>query len=658
MAELKELYEQDSLKKTLLLTDGEVELTDENVVSEEFSIEQVLCDEKQLRIGTCNAATLKMKIHNGINSLKNRGLVVSQFVEGTDVEQKLGTFYVYSDKPTADRTYRDIVAYDRMQYILNEDVKEWYDAVEFPCTLKDFRNSFFTYMETVQEEVELINDNMIVEKTIEAEEISGKMVVEAICALNGCFGQMGYDDVFRYIFLQSGGIYPSTDLYPDEDLYPGQGDDEKYECYYISCNYEEYNVRPIESLQIRNEGDDIGTVVGNVGGNAYILEDNFLLYGKTPEILDDVAKKLFSVIKDIKSFTPYECVCRGNPARTIGTPIIMHTKDKEITSFILQRTITGVQALQDTYVAKGNEYYDKKVNGSNKSTILLKKRINKLTRTVDETKSEIERVETTLTDNYPTTTTMNSAINQSASTITLSVSRTYETKKEAETQYNALSTSVRQTAESINLKADKKGLIGLINVSSESVKISASKLELEGYATFTDINNAGFLTDDDLGPNGNTIINGGRIDTVSLFSRDITATKLKLTGESSLQLGASDVNEKQYIYLVGQNSGTVYETGLYPSRFYTLGNNGYSMNITPQAIAFGTSKGTALNINTDEDGVVWYSAGASHEFVGNVIAHSNLGFIDNGKYIDIVKTLKNARDSALIKLVDFGGNVI
>lgn len=676
MAELKELYEQDSLKKTLLLTDGEVELTDKNIISEEFSIEQVICDENQLKIGTCNAATLKMKIYNNVVPLKNRGLEVSQTIEGSDEIQKLGKFYIYSDKPTADRNYRDIIAYDRMHYIMNKDVKEWYENVKFPCKLKNFRDSFFSYMETQQEAIVLVNDEMTVEKTIDTEEISGRMVIEAICAINGCFGQIGYDGIFHYVRLQT-GLFPDVGLFPGNDVYPGQSANKKGECNYISCQYEDYTVQQIDCLQIRQEEDDIGVVVGDPSGNTYIMEDNFLLYGKSPDELYDIANNLFSVIKDIRKYQPFECVCKGNPTRTIGTAVTMYSNDKVIETYILKRTIEGVQSLKDTYSAKGNEYYDKKVNGVNKSNIILKKRVNKLIRTVDENKLEISRVETNLVDNYSTTEQMNSAISQSATAITLSVSKTlesystteqmnsaisvsatgiktdvsntYETKDNASSNYDTLSTSINQNANAINLKANKNGIIGEINVSPETIKISANRLELTGIATF--MSELGYVTEDDLGVNGTTVINGGRIDTESLFARAITASNLKLTGSSSLQLGATNIENKQYIYLVGTNNETVYETGLFPSRFYTISDDGYSMNITANTIAFGTSKGNALNISTDVDGVVWYSAGLSHEFMGDMVSHNRLMYIAGNAYHDIIKIIKN--NIILGNLIDY-----
>lgn len=49
----------------------------------------------------------------------------------TDVPFQFGRYKVDSDTPTADRTCRDVVAYDALYDILNADVAAWYNTV-FP----------------------------------------------------------------------------------------------------------------------------------------------------------------------------------------------------------------------------------------------------------------------------------------------------------------------------------------------------------------------------------------------------------------------------------------------------------------------------------------------------------------------------------------------
>ena len=128
--------------------------------------------------------------------------------------------------------------------------------------------------------------------------MSGKEVLSCICEINGCMGHMGRDGKFHYIYLEQEiqGLYPRNDLYPADNLYPrdpkstqiGKG-------FYVSAKYEDYLVRTINKLQIREQKNDIGVIVGS-GSNAYVIEDNFLVYGKGTKELKGIAKNILSKI--------------------------------------------------------------------------------------------------------------------------------------------------------------------------------------------------------------------------------------------------------------------------------------------------------------------------------------------------------------------------
>lgn len=123
--------------------------------------------------------------------------------------------------------------------------------------------------------------------------------------------------------------------------------------------------------------------------------------------------------------------------------------------------------------------------------------ISDVTTTLEEdyaTKTEVQDSIEEAVEDKPTVLEMNSAINASASNLTSSFSATYATKREAQgyaddavsnrptiTQVNS---AISQSAENINLSVSKKvgkdELISSINTSAESVKISTSKLEIDG----------------------------------------------------------------------------------------------------------------------------------------------------------------------------------
>ena len=389
---------------------------------------------------------------------------VSILLAGQDEPYQLGEYKVYSDKPTADRLYKDIVAYDAMYDILNAEVSEWYNSLTFPMTLRQFRDSFCTYVGVEQEEITLINDDMTVEKTIDPGELPGKTVIEAICEINGCFGHIGRNGKLRYVVLEQmiEGLYPADDLYPSDDLYPADpmGTTEVSRSHYISCQYEDFICQHIDKLQIRQEENDIGAISGT-GNNCYIIEDNFLVYGKSAEDLQSIADNVLSVI-GVVWYRPAQVEARGNPCLEVGDGILLHTTRETIYTYILQRTLKGIQALRDSYTAEGEEYRNGQVNGLQKQIIQLKGKSNVLTRTVEETRLELRDVNQNLS----------AQISINAKQILTKVSK------------DNIVSEINQTAESIKIKAERIDLVGIVNADEMVVKyatienLNTTKLEL------------------------------------------------------------------------------------------------------------------------------------------------------------------------------------
>ena len=464
--ENEELFLTDCVPRYLKvkMSDGELDAGD--IKEESLYLEESICSEDSLRFGCCEASILKLSILYTAIPMANKK--IRPYILQEENEFQLGQYKVYSDKPTADRRYRDIIAYDDMYIIINADVSVWYNTilpeVDSAVTLKEFRDSFFSYLDIEQEEVTLVNDDMVVTKTIEPSKLSGKTVITAICEINGCFGHIGRDGRFMYIHLKEmvEGLYPSDTLYPRDDLYPADpmNAENISKSNYISAEYEDFTTERINKLQIRQEENDIGCIYGT-GDNCYIVQDNFLVYGKSAEELQTIAENLYSVISKVW-YRPARVEAKGNPCLEVGDGIKLSTKYAIIHTYILQRTLKGIQALSDTYDAEGDQYQSEDVNSVRDSIIQLKGRTNKLTRTVDETILEMEDIEKNLS----------AQIALNAQQILLKVSK------------DGVISSINQTAEQIKIQAQKIDLVGLVNADELVSKfatittLNATKAEL------------------------------------------------------------------------------------------------------------------------------------------------------------------------------------
>lgn len=492
----KELFLKSYIDKQLKIAadDGSFAATNSDIHFEDFELTESLCSDSELRFGSCEASMVKFQIRNAFIPLAGKWLTVTETLEGnTDVPFQYGRYKVFSDVPTADREYRDIVAYDAMYDILSADVAAWYNALlpnkDSTVTLKQFRESFIAYfdLEEVVPEDGLVNDNMIIEKTIDivtsgetrseteqtsviGETLSGMDVITAICEINGCFGHIGRDGKFHYIYLPQAiqGLYPADDLFPSNTLYPRDPKGVKVggNGTYINVQWEDYDVRSISALQIRQEENDIGLIYGS-GDNVYIIQNNFLVYGKSSEQLDVIAANIYSKIIGITYNPLKSCEAMGNPCLEVGDPIRMFTKFALIETYILERTLKGIQSLRDTYKSNGVERYVENVNSVHQSILQLKGKANILTRTIEETRLEMIDMGEGLSNTISVTAKelrgelkdakegLETQIAVTASGIRADVAKTYETKTDASREYTNIRSSITQNANSITAEVTR-----------------------------------------------------------------------------------------------------------------------------------------------------------------------------------------------------------
>lgn len=604
---------ENSIPKQVVISSGSTVLTNEDLYNQEMELEESLCSEEELRFGCCEASSLKFKISDIFSPMMGKWLSTKMIVN-KDVNSPLsiGRYKVNSDKPSADRRYREIVAYDAMYDIINSSAISWYNTVlpnkDSKVTMRQFRTSFINHFGLEQEEITLANDGMIVEKTIEVGEgteidneteqvsilkessLSGKDVITAICEINGCFGHIGRDGKFHYIYLpqDTGGLYPSGNLFPDHapehlaqsktgHLYPQSPNSYRIDrSKYIECDFENFFTKRITKLQIRNGENEIGKIYP--GGkpsqedNCYIIEDNFLVYGKTDVQLEEIAKNIFEKITDI-TYIPFNCDAIGNPCLEVGDAIRIPTEYSIVESYILNRTIKGIQSLRDVIGASGTEKYKEKVNGVQSSIIQLKGKTNTLVRNVEETRLEMADMGEGLSNAITITAkdirgelqdTANGLSNTITATagevraelqdtkdglesqITLSAG---ELREELKDTKEGLETTISKTASGINetIKDTKEGLETKISKTVKGIEMSVSndktgktaevKLLItdeggtEYEVTADKIDFTGLVSFSNLESPGQTIINGGNIQTESIDSSKINVKTLYVEDE-------------------------------------------------------------------------------------------------------------------------------
>ena len=364
----------------------------EQICAETLSLTENLSSGSNIVWGSCEAAKFVVTVADVDEEIEGREFTATLSIG--DYKMAYGIYVVDSVVKQADRRKRKITAYDRM-IKFDVDVSDWYHAM-YPTddtthTIQELRDSLCEHIGVPQQQTVLINDEMVVGKTISPESLCGRDVLKAICEINGVFGHFDRTGMLTYISLQDTGLYPSDTLYPGDDLYPQSGWAAAEELeYYKTITYEDYLIDGIDRVQVRQEDGDIGAVVGS-GSNAYIVEGNFLAYGLGSVDLTKLAWSIYDSIAG-KTYRPAKIVSYAMPWIEVGDGLRAITTDTEIATFVLTRTMSGIQAMMDTVEAKGTKTQGQSF-GIQNEIIQLKGKTAVIVRNVDEVSAMVTDLE-------------------------------------------------------------------------------------------------------------------------------------------------------------------------------------------------------------------------------------------------------------------------
>lgn len=376
-----DLFLGDAVTKDFIITDGEVEVISDDswavtadatvairnvdLESESFELHQSLNSEMQLRFGSCESAYISFVCHSAwwgdIANLK--GKVLNVYIIPNNHATKIiqiGVFKVQENKLTNDRKARKVTAYDAMYDILNSDVADWYNNVAFmpipiapepSVAMSSFRNFFLAYFGLEAEETTLVNDSIVLHKTINPETLSGADVIKAICEINGVFGMITNEGKFRFVELV-------------EDIREAaQGVTDLAVSNYIDVEYEDYDSKAITGVYIiTNSGSRYRSGSSVTPRNTYTINGNFLIADYKGQDLYALAGRLVTKMVN-RYYQPLTVNALGNPVHEVGDAIKVILKDgTELPTYILERNLRGIQALRDTYTARGEEEASESLN--------------------------------------------------------------------------------------------------------------------------------------------------------------------------------------------------------------------------------------------------------------------------------------------------------
>ena len=250
---------------------------------------------------------------------------------------KVGVFY--AEKPT--RTKRNsykVTAYDTMSK-LDADFSGWLHAnqAQFPKTIWQL-----VQLACQRAGVTLASSSLPINgsysvQAFYADDLTCRQIISWAAEAAGCYAHMNADGKLQ--FLTYTDKRSTVKITPD-----GASNSTAY--YADSLSYEDYTVKAIEKVQIRQSDSDVGVIYpdSTTATNTYAVQGNLLLTTGTEANLKSVVQNLYNVLKNV-TYTPCKVSVPSSSGLACGQ--IVHVKDargREFDTYLMSATISSGKA--------------------------------------------------------------------------------------------------------------------------------------------------------------------------------------------------------------------------------------------------------------------------------------------------------------------------
>ena len=250
---------------------------------------------------------------------------------------KVGVFY--AEKPT--RTKRNsykVTAYDTMSK-LDTDFSGWLHAnqAQFPKTIWQL-----VQLACQRAGVALASSSLPINgsysvQAFYADDLTCRQIISWAAEAAGCYAHMNADGKLQ--FLTYTDKRSTAKITPD-----GASNSTAY--YADSLSYEDYTVKAIEKVQIRQSDSDVGVIYpdSTTATNTYAVQGNLLLTTGTEANLKSVVQNLYNVLKNV-TYTPCKVAVPSSSGLACGQ--IVHIKDargREFDTYLMSATISSGKA--------------------------------------------------------------------------------------------------------------------------------------------------------------------------------------------------------------------------------------------------------------------------------------------------------------------------
>lgn len=293
-----------------------------------FRLTQCVNETQELTFGAVCADMLELTFITGDSDPGlQAGQQITVYRETEDgSREKIGIFI--TEKPTKPTGgSMRLTAYDRVS-LTDRDLTGWLEKLEgWPYTLQEFASMVCDACGVELEESVLPNGAYRIQKFY-ASGVTGRQLLRWVGQLAGRFCRCTPDGKLAFSWYREKPVTVGADG-----------------CYYFQngLSYEDYTVRAIDTVQLRQEETDLGTVYpeGSAGENAYILAGNPLATASTADSLIGIAQTLYEQLQGV-TYTPCKITLPSAAGLGVGDILqVTDPKGKTFCAYIMTKKQSG-----------------------------------------------------------------------------------------------------------------------------------------------------------------------------------------------------------------------------------------------------------------------------------------------------------------------------
>ncbi len=340
------------LRNLIVLPDGSELFSGQGTVNaiQSVTLTQRVNTGTELNLGAACAAMLEATLltPNGGFTVAPGEEVTLYKVDDGGIRTLVGIFTVEKTVRPSKNRYQ-ITAYDRVSW-LDRDLSQWLDSLNgWPYTLKTFAQMVCSACNLTLVNDTLPNENWLIQK-FSAGKITGRKLIQWAGQVCGRFCRATPDGQIEFAW------YTPKDV----TITPGG----EYYYYLDSLDREDYQVAPIDKVQIQASQKDVGAEYGN-GSNAYVITGNFLLASDSHEALAAVAETLYGILRTV-TYTPCKVRMPANLAVQAGDIVkLTDGNDSTFSAYVMTKVQRGQRetlestgsALRDNVLTNNNAQF-------------------------------------------------------------------------------------------------------------------------------------------------------------------------------------------------------------------------------------------------------------------------------------------------------------